>query len=138
MLFRSILSEGRTSRLYTRLVKEQQLAVSVSTAVGEPGDRFPNLFVVSAVPRAPHTTAEVEVSIYAELERLKTERVGPKELRKVLTQLDAAMIRALQSNSGLASLLGYYQAVAGDWWYLLALRDRIAKVTAKEIGRAHV
>ncbi len=131
----SILSEGRTSRLYKRLVKERQLAVSVSTGTGEPGDRFPNLFTISAVPRAPHVTAELEAAIYEELERLKTEPVDRRELRKVLTQLDASILRTLRSNSGLASALGYYHVVAGTWRYLLTLRDEIAKVKAEDIKR---
>ena len=67
-----ILSQGRTSRLYRSLVEEKQLATAVGT-YGAPGSRYPNLFVVSAVPRHPHTPAEVEAAIYAELERLASE-----------------------------------------------------------------
>ncbi len=77
----------------------------------------------------------METAIYAELERLKTEPPDKKELRKVLTQLDAAILRTLQSNSGMASQLGFYQAVADDWRYLLTLRDQIAKVTAEDVAR---
>ena len=64
-----LLSDGPTSRLYRSLVIEQQLAVSVGT-YGAPGSRYPNLFVVSAAPRFPHTVEEVEQAIYVELERL--------------------------------------------------------------------
>lgn len=131
----SILSEGRTSRLHKRLVTERQVAVSVSTGTGEPGDRFPNLFTISAVPRAPHTTAEIEVAIDEELARLKTEPVDRRELRKVLTQLDASILRMLTSNNGLASALGYYHSVAGTWRYLVTLRDQIARVKAEDIMR---
>jgi len=129
----SILGDGRSSRLYRSLVKEKQLAVSVSTSSNTPGARYPNLFVIDAVPRAPHKTAELEEAIMAELERLKTEPVEAKELQKTLNQLDAYLIRSLQSNSGLASQLAYYEAVAGDWRYLIASHDRIAKVTPEDI-----
>jgi len=129
----SILSDGRSSRLYRSLVKEKQLAVNVSTSNGTPGGKYPNMFVIDAVPRAPHTTAELEEAITAELERLKTEPVEAKELQKTLNQLDAYLIRSLQSNSGLASQLAYYDAVAGDWRYILSSRDRIAKLTSEDI-----
>src|SRR5207245_5125837 len=55
----SLLTSGRTSRLFRKLVMETQVASDVSSFEA-PGDRFPNLFVVSAEPRAPHTAAEAE------------------------------------------------------------------------------
>jgi predicted Zn-dependent peptidase len=132
----SILGDGRSSRLYKSLVKEKQLAVSVSTSNGTPGGKYPNLFVISAVPRSPHTTAELEEAIMAELDRLKTAPVETKELQKTLNELDAFLIRSLESNSGLAAQLAYYDAVAGDWRYIVSSHDRIAKVTPEEIMQA--
>ncbi len=131
----SLLSMGRTSRLYKKLVVEKKLVVSVSTSAGIPGPRYPNLFTIFATPRAPHTTAEVEAAIYEELNRLKNEGPTQKELDKVITNIDASLIRSLQSNSGLASRLAYFEAVAGDWRYTLRNRDAIAKVTAEDVKR---
>ncbi len=131
----SLLSGGRSSRLYKTLVKEKQLAVNVSTSTGVPGARYPNLFMIQATPRAPHTPNELETAIYAELDRLKSEPVQPRELQKGLNNLDADLIRSLDSNSGLASQLSYFQAVAGTWRYLLDNRDRIARVTAEDVSR---
>jgi predicted Zn-dependent peptidase len=84
---------------------------------------------------APHTTAEVEAAIYEELERLKQEPVSSTELAKVLNNLDADLVRGLRSNSGLASQLALYQAVARDWRYILKSRDKAAAVTAEDIQR---
>jgi predicted Zn-dependent peptidase len=97
--------------------------------------RAPNLFVVTATPLAPHTTAEVETAIYDELERLKREPVSSQELEKVLNNLDADLVRGLRSNSGLAAQLALHQAVAGDWRYILTSRDKVAKVTAADVQR---
>ena len=131
----AVLSDGLTSRLYTSLVREKRIAASVSSDSNYPGVRAPNLFVIGATPLAPHTTAEVEAAIYAELERLKTEPVSAKELEKVLNNLDADLVRALRSNGGLASQLALYQTVAGDWRYALKARDKIATVTAADVQR---
>lgn len=130
-----ILTEGLTSRLYTKLVRDGRLAASVNSDANYPGVRAPNLFVLNATPLAPHTTAEVEAAILAELDRLKTEPVSAKELEKVLNNLDADMVRALRSNSGLASQLALYQTMAGDWRYVLKARDRVAAVTPADIQR---
>lgn len=131
----SLLSQGVTSRLYHRVVREKRLATSIGTSSGTPGARAPNLFMISAVPLAPHTAAEVEAAIYEELQRLKTEPVAARELEKVLNNLDAGLIRSLRSSSGLASQLAYFQAVAKDWRYLLEARKRIAAVTPEDILR---
>jgi predicted Zn-dependent peptidase len=93
------------------------------------------LFILNATPLAPHTTAEAEAAIYAEIERLKTEPVSAKELEKVLNNLDADLVRALRSNGGLASQLALFQTVAGDWRYALKSRDKIAAVTVADIQR---
>jgi len=131
----AILSEGVTSRLYHRLVREKRLAAAVSADSGFPGVVAPNLFMISATPLAPHTTAEVEAAVYEELERLQTEPVSARELEKVLNNLDADLVRGLRSNSGLAGQLAYFQTVAKDWRYLLTVRERIAAVTPQDIQR---
>ncbi|MBX3347655.1 MAG: insulinase family protein, partial [Nitrospira sp.] len=89
----------------------------------------------TATPLAPHTAAEVEAAIYEEVERLKQEPVSAQELEKVLNNLDADLVRGLRSNSGLASQLALYQAVAGDWRYILTSRDNVGKVTAADVRR---
>ena len=53
----------------------------------------------------------------------------------MLNNLDAELLRSLRSNSGLASQLAFFQTIAKDWRYLLAARDRIAKVTPKDVQR---
>jgi predicted Zn-dependent peptidase len=130
-----ILTDGLTSRLYSKLVRESRLAASVNSDSNYPGVRAPNLFVLHATPLAPHTTAEVEAALLAELERLKSEPVSAKELERVVNNLDADMVRALRSNSGLASQLALYQTVAGDWRYVLKARDKVAAVTPADIQR---
>ncbi len=131
----SILTDGVTSRLHERLVRDKKLAVGVDSETSFPGAKGPNLFTISAAPRAPHSTAEVEVEIYRELERLQTEPVSKSELEKVINNLDANLVRSLRSSSGLAGSLAYYQTVAGDWRYLVKGRDRIAAVTAEDVQR---
>lgn len=131
----AILSEGLTSRLHQKLVRDKRLAASVGSDASHPGARAPNLFLVTATPLAPHTTAEVEAAIYEEIERLKREPVSAKELEKVINNLDADLVRGLRSNSGLASQLALYQALAGDWQYILTSRNKVAAVTPADVQR---
>ena len=129
-----LLAGGRTSRLYTSLVKEKRIAAGVG-GLGGPGSRYANLWGVQAYPLAPHTTSEVEQAIYAEFERLMREPVPERELQKVKNQLDADFVRGLSSNRGLASQLTYYEAVVGDWRYLTRWREMIAQITPEDLQR---
>ena len=131
----SLLSSGRTSRLYTSLVKKKALALTVSSGTGVPGSRYPHLFIIEAKPRSPHSTLDLEKAIEIELDRLKNEPVQPKELEKILNRLDASLIRSLESNSGLVSQLSYFQTTAGDWRYLQNLRNQMAHVKPIDIQR---
>jgi len=130
-----ILSDGRTSRLYKSLVEEKKIAVSVSTANGMPGSRYPNLFTIFATPRSPHTCAEVEAEIYRQLELLGDQSVTSRELVKVKNSLEAGFIRSLSSNAGLAAQLSYYQCLAGDWRYIENHLEVISKITAEDVSR---
>jgi predicted Zn-dependent peptidase len=134
-LIDNILSQGRTSRLYRSLVVERELATSVGT-YGAPGSRYPNLFVISAVPRHPHTTREVEEAVYKELERLAREPVTAEELEQARNRLRVDQLRGLKENSGLARMLTYYQTVAGDWRYVVNYDEIIATITAEEVMEA--
>jgi len=129
-----LLTDGRTSRLYKKLVLEKKLATSVSS-FGGPGSRYANLFILNATPRAPHTVAEVEEAIYEELERLKKEPMTEKELQQILNQLEFEESRQMASNGGLARNLTEYEAVAGSWRYLIEHRQKVAQITAADVMR---
>jgi predicted Zn-dependent peptidase len=130
-----IAGTGRTSRLYKSLVKEKKVAVAASGFPGMPGNKYPALFLFYAVPARDHTNQECEEAIYAEIDKLKNEPVLPEELTKAKTRSRASLIRQLDSNSGLASQLTFYNVVTGDWRNLFKQLDDIDKVTAEDIQR---
>jgi predicted Zn-dependent peptidase len=130
-----IAGVGRTSRLYKSLVKEKKVAVAASGFPGMPGDKYPSLFLFYAVPAREHTNQECEEAIYAEIDKLKNEQVLPEELAKAKTRSRASLIRQLDSNSGLASQLTFYNVITGDWRNLFKQLDDIDKVTADDIQR---
>lgn len=89
-----ILSRGDSSRLQRDLVTNKKLAVQVYAAANDPGQRYPALFEVYALPRHPHTTAELEAAIYEHLDKLKKEPVTQAELDKVLNMAEASLYRS--------------------------------------------
>jgi predicted Zn-dependent peptidase len=130
-LLTDILAGGATSRLYKRLVVEEQLASNVRI-YGAPGSRHDNLLVIRATPRHPHTVAEVEAAIYAELDKLKREPVSIAELKRARNRLITDNLRQMRSNDGLARLLSSYAAI-GDWRYLTDYAEKIEEIDPSKL-----
>jgi len=130
-----ILGLGRTSRLYKSLVKEKKIAVQVGAFPGFPGNKYPNLFIILAVPAVGHTNEECENAIYEEIEKLKKEKVSEEELKKAKIRAKANLVRELSSRFGLALQLATYEVLTGDWRNLFRNIDEINKVTADDIMR---
>jgi predicted Zn-dependent peptidase len=134
-IIEGILSSGRTSRLYRRLVEEEKIAVSVSSSNGFPGERYENLFALFATPRHPHTAGELEKALGEEIDRLKSEPVEGRELQKVKNQIQTHFLRNLDSNPRLAFWLSYGQTLFGNWRYVQERMKAYEKVTAEDVRR---
>ncbi len=130
-----LLTSGRTSRFYRQLVEEEKVAMEVSAYYGYPGERFPNLFTISAAPRHPHTPQELESKILRELDRIKSDLVSPDELQKIKNQIQANFLRSINSNVKLASWLSYGQSVFGDWRYVAGRLKALEQVSPEDIRR---
>jgi len=127
-----VLGEGRTSRLYQRLVLRDHLAQAVSV-FGAPGARLPGLFVIAANPLQGVKEEQLEQAIWEELERLRKEPVSADELGKARNRITADLARTFASDSGLASALTHAQAVEGDWRYLARRPAVISALTAADV-----
>ena len=130
-----ILSSGRTSRFYKRLVEQEKLALQVSGINNFPGDKYPNLFLFFAVPTQGHTPEELEDAVYAIVDEVKEHGVTEAELQRAKTRARAGLIRGLQSNSAIAGQLAYYETVTGDWRNLFRRIEAIESVTNEDLMR---
>jgi predicted Zn-dependent peptidase len=130
-----IVGVGRTSRLYRSLVRDKGIAMDASAFPGLPGDKYPSLFLFYAAPAQGHTNQECEEALYVEINKLKSNLVTPEELQKAKTRARAALVRELDSNSGLAEELTHYEVITGNWRNLFRQLERIDHVTAEDIQR---
>jgi predicted Zn-dependent peptidase len=130
-----ILSNGRVSRLYRSLVRDQQIAAIAEGFSPFPGDKYPGLFVFGAIPLPGHTPAEMRDGIHKQIEKLRTADVSDEELQMYKTRTRADLLRGLADNQGLANDLAEYQTRYGDWRELFQQLDRVDKVTKADIRR---
>ena len=97
-LVSDVLAQGKTSRLYKRLVYEDQIAADVSARVslGEIAGQF----VIQATVQPPATLAQVESALDEELAAFLKKGPERRELRRVKTQYEARTVRGVERIGG--------------------------------------
>lgn len=131
----TLLAQGRSSRLYRRLVEELQIAGDVGTELFLATDPF--LFTVFAELKPGGSVPKVEKAILAEIKRLQTERVDESELLKAKNILIAA--RAFDDESTMQQASRYGEAaVLGRWQDADRVLDEWLAVSESDIQRVAV
>jgi len=129
----TLLSGGKSSRLYQSLVREKRLVLSAD-ADHSLISRDPNLFTLSADLLPGKEVAEVEKAFDQEIERLQRERVGDQELEKAKNQIEASFIFGQDSIFNQAMLLAHHE-IAISWKAIDDYIPSIRKVTPEDIQR---
>ncbi len=128
-----ILSAGRSSRLYRRLVYEAQQALYAQGRYWEL--QAAGLFYAFAVVRPEASISRVESLLFEEIARLRSELVSERELSKAKRQLEVALVNGLRTNHALASRVAS-EMIAFD--RIRPLDERLAAieaVTAEDVRR---
>lgn len=123
---------GRTGRLYKSMTEGKQIAVDASAA--QEDRKYGGSFSFNAEVKGDATPEQLEAAWYEELEKLKTETVGERELQKVKNQNAANDYRRLQNTFFLMVQIGYAEA-KGSWEDLNTFPARLQAVTADDIKR---
>ena len=128
-----ILSEGESSRLYRRLVDQDQLALWVNCDTDNNFD--PGLFEILVQSREEIEGGPVESAVYEELERIAEEGVSDAELQKARNMLLTDFYRDMATISGRANALGSFELFHGDWRELFDITDRYEAVSSEDLQR---
>ncbi|MCK5147205.1 insulinase family protein [bacterium] len=129
----NILGQGRSSWLYTELVKKQKIAIDCGAFNGFPGNKYPNLIAFYAVPAQGHTAQECLDAIDIIIEKAKTEAVIPNELNKYKRNTKKGMINTMKSNAGIASALCNAEIKLGGWKKFFEEYEDVQKLTADDV-----
>jgi len=125
-----ILSNGKSSRLYQKMVEKEQIASTVYGYNLELKDSGIFLFLAMANPGK--NAKELEKSILEEIENIKNGTITQEELEKVKIATKFNFLRELEDSSNVASLFGSYLA-KGNLKPLLEYEDNLDKITLKNL-----
>ena len=133
-----VLSNGVSSRLYQKFVKEKEMALSVEADANE--HRGPSLFWFSVMARPSTDLGELEKLLYDEIARVQNEPVADWELKKVQMQLRRQRAQQIYSSRSRANALGHF-AVYYDHPELInsiwRQYERVTKTDLQRVARAY-
>ncbi len=127
----TLLGGGKSSRLYRKVVQEQELATSVWAYTDESID--PGLMIIGAVLQQGKDPKDVEKLVDEEILRIKEGGVSDDELNKAARQALADFIYGQESAAGTAFSIGNAAAVQGDPDYVNQYPKKVAAVTAEDV-----
>lgn len=130
----NILSSGKSSRLYRKLVYDKKLALSAGGSYGGLS-ADPPLFYFYGVPLPGKSIQELERTIFSEVNRLKTDPVSDREIEKAKNQIASSFIFGLDSNFYRAMKIGRSETVNAGFEYFESYIDEIREVTKDDILR---
>jgi zinc protease len=127
----ALLGDGRSSRLYRRLVTE----LGICTGAGSYNDaeRDPGLLRIYASPKAESLIPRVEAVIDTEVQRMAAELVSERELQKVQNRVLASQMFQRDDVSDMAYLLATYQICTGSWRNFKDYPDHVRSVTREQV-----
>ena len=136
-LVSSCLGAGKTSRLYKRLIYDDQIAsdVTVYNDTREIGSQF----YVQVTARPGHNLDEIEKEVDEELARFLKEGPTPAELERVRTQYMANFLRGVERIGGFggeSDRLAEYAVYTGDPGGYKVTLQRVREATAEDLKSA--
>jgi len=102
----SLLTDGRSSRLYNDIVYDKKLAKSVNSFVSDM--QLAGLFIINSTGFQHSDLKKIEDEIYLQIESLKTKPVSDYELEKVKNAIENDFTNMRQTTHGKAELLAHY------------------------------
>lgn len=132
----SVLFNGRSSRLYRRLVTEGQIASEAGGGAAQ--TKYPNLYTIDVSLRGGKTAQDAEQVIDQELKRLSTEPVPATEIEKAINKLETSFWQNFSTVDFKAQAMGFYETLVGDYRELFQEVKRYRNVTPADIQRVAI
>ncbi|MBX3230098.1 MAG: insulinase family protein [Labilithrix sp.] len=134
VVLNEVLFGGRASRIYRELVIAKETCTEVRGWVST--FRDPGLYELYFTARPGVSGDAILSAVDAQLERLKTELIESEEIDRAKARLELGLLQSLETTSGKAEQIGFYDTVLGDPTAAFRRLERYRRVTAGELRTA--
>ncbi len=108
-LISDVLSNGNSSRLFQKLVKDERLFIELDAYIS--GDHDPGLFIVSGKLSQGVSIDKAKAAVWKELEKMQQEPVLATELEKVKNKLEANHVYSQMNYLNMAQELATFENI---------------------------
>jgi zinc protease len=129
-----VLFGGRASRIYRELVVERELAVDTRGWVST--FRDPGLYECWTTARTGHTMDEILPVLDRAFARVRDDVVADEELARAKARLELGSLQQLETASGKAEQIGFFETVLGDPSAAFRRVEGFRRTTASDLRRA--
>jgi zinc protease len=126
-----ILFGGKSSRMYRALISEGELSSEARGSLSP--SRDPGLYEIWVSMREGKAAREALSIIEDAMAKLAREEVSPEELDKAKNRLELGFVQGMETVSGRAEQIGFYETVLGDAGRIFLQLERYRKVSAAEV-----
>ncbi len=133
-ILNEVLFGGRASRMYRELVTTQEVCTELRGWVST--FRDPGLYEISFTARPGISGADVMTRVDALLTKVRDDVVTEEELDRAKARLELGLVQSLETASGKAEQIGFYETVLGDPAAAFRRLEAYRRVTAGEMRTA--
>jgi predicted Zn-dependent peptidase len=130
----NVLSQGKSSRLFKRLVYELQIAKDVSAYQGS--GQLGSTFDVVATAKKGHMPEELLKVIDEEIAKMRSQAPSASEVERAKTSLEADVIFRIERMGQRADLINHFQQAVGDPSYFPKDVERYRVLTGNDVQKA--
>jgi zinc protease len=132
-ILRTVLTHGESSRMYRRLVDQDQIALDVGLSMPSAFD--PTMVIVSVQPKQGVDPAKCEAALYEELDKVKQSAITDRELEKAKNIRLVEFYQQMRTINGRANTIGTYEVFFGDYRKLFDAAKNYGAVTKEDVQR---
>lgn len=130
-LISSYLSDGKSSKLYKKIVDQEKIALQIG-AVGFSQEDY-GMYIVYGLPMSPFTSADLLKEVDEEIVKIQTDLISEKDFQKLQNTFDNLFVNTNSKVEGIAENLAKYYLLYGDVNLINSEIDLYHSITRDEI-----
>jgi zinc protease len=130
-LISSYLSDGKSSKLYKKIVDDKKMALQVG-AVGFSQEDY-GLYILYGLPMGTNTSADILKEMDEEIVKIQTDLISEKDYQKLQNKFDNNFVNANSTVEGIAENLASFYMLYGDVNLINTEIDLYHSITREEI-----
>ena len=111
-LISTLLSDGKSSRLYKKIVDDKKMALQIGAFTMNQEDY--GMYILYGLPLGENTTASILKEIDDEILKLQTDLISEKDFQKLQNKIETNFVNNNATLEGIAENLASYYLLYGD------------------------